>query len=651
MDGNAVLRACMLGLVLVNLVFVQLTGAAGLEWLGPLYALTIFAPLLAPLREKFVYRQLWNAGVLGVFAVLVRHASGYDLRYVLQDGLVLAALCQVHLLNNLRSEQRPDLLFWNSFVIAVATGYLSQHLVYPFAFLVYVPLYVIGLQLLCVTRRQRELAPEPTRLIVRDGLARSSVLLVLTLAVFLFWPRDFHRPSLLTGEFDFSAASDTIEIAFTDTMELAKSDRAKASNRVVMTVTLQRGSPASVPSLWRGATLASTDGKGWWPLAGGDFARGTGDDPWRRRGREFTRGPERSASGALLSVKNVDPAANRLFAPLVAERLRLGEGADPGRVVTRPDATLQYDKPKFVRPTVPYKITLGVDDATRREGRTPEELDRGISRYVALPRSRHVQAARELAEKLASRQPRDFAQHALVSSFSDYVETRYTYLPPGAAGSAGTLEQFLEGDAGGHCEYFASALATMLRSRGVPCRVVTGYRSNEWDGAGRVLTFRRRHAHAWVEVFDPAAGWYSVDPNPTSSLGYGPSLWRQVHASLSKAWGVLAGFDAARRDAVLAWALNLPSRAWLRARANPEITFAVVGLGLCIPWLGGIRRRKAVPSVRVYHRALHRAGLRLDAGETPRELLDRARATGVTSERLAALSEATRLHERARYAA
>ena len=216
MRGNTVLRACMLGLVLVNLVFVQLTEAASLTWLLPLYALTIFAPLLAPLRENVFYRMLWNLGVVGVFAVLVRHASSYDLRYVLQDGLVLAALCQVHLLNNLRSEQRPDLLFWNSFLIAVATGYLSQDLVYAFAFLAYVPLYVIGLQLLCVTRRQKNLEREPTRLIVRDGLLRSGALLVLTLAVFVLWPRDFHRPSLLAGEFDFESTGDSLERAVSD---------------------------------------------------------------------------------------------------------------------------------------------------------------------------------------------------------------------------------------------------------------------------------------------------------------------------------------------------------------------------------------------------------------------------------------------------
>ena len=101
------LHACMVGLVLANLVFVQLTEAASPTWLAPLYILTLLSSYFARFKERFVYRALWNLGVLGFLTVLVRHAMSADLAYVLQDGLVLAALCQVHLLNNLHRDQRP----------------------------------------------------------------------------------------------------------------------------------------------------------------------------------------------------------------------------------------------------------------------------------------------------------------------------------------------------------------------------------------------------------------------------------------------------------------------------------------------------------------------------------------------------------------
>ena len=51
-------------------------------------------PLFARLREKLVYRLVWNGGVVCFFLVLLRHALRGDLAYVLEDGLVLAALCQ-----------------------------------------------------------------------------------------------------------------------------------------------------------------------------------------------------------------------------------------------------------------------------------------------------------------------------------------------------------------------------------------------------------------------------------------------------------------------------------------------------------------------------------------------------------------------------
>jgi len=662
MHGDRVLRACMLGLVLVNLVFVQLTEAAPIAWLAPLYALTVLAPLLAPLRRRLAYRALWNAGVIAVFCVLVRHASGYDLRYVLQDGLVLAVLCQVHLLNNLRAEQRPDLLFWNSFLIAVATGYLSQDLAYALAFLIYVPLYVIGLQILCVSRGQRELAPRATARILRDGLARSGVLLCCTLAVFLFWPRDFHRPSLLPLDFDLDRRGDALEIGFAKDLRLDRKGRAHASGRVVLTATLERGARADVPLLWRGITLGSTNGKEWWALNDADFASGvTGDVPWvRESDGSFTRGPATGSTHfrtggpapTLLSVEHVDPEANRLFTPLSAARLELGESARSERVVVHSDATLEYGAPRFARPAVLYTLALGGEAAPRPAGATPDRLAPGIARFTALPRSRHLRTARELADWLAARVPPGAPQHETVAAFRDYLETRYTYLPPGAEGSAATLAEFLAGEAGGHCEFFASALATMLRSRGVPCRVVTGFRSGEWDASGRVLTVRRRHAHAWVEVYDPAAGWYAVDPNPAAAPAGKPGLWDEVRSAARAAWSALTGFDAERRAVVLAWARELPERAWRGARANAgQVLLAVVLSVLALAARRWRRRRGTAFGVRVYRRALRRAGLALVPGETPRELLERARVEGASDRRLSVLAAATRDHERARYAA
>ena len=62
------------------------------------------------------------------------------------------------------------------------------------------------------------------------------------------------------------------------------------------------------------------------------------------------------------------------------------------------------------------------------------------------------------------------------------------------------LEDFLFVQKAGHCEYFASALAVMLRTVGVPTRSVNGFYGGEWNSFGHYLAVRQGDAHSWVEV-------------------------------------------------------------------------------------------------------------------------------------------------------
>ena len=86
-------------------------------------------------------------------------------------------------------------------------------------------------------------------------------------------------------------------------------------------------------------------------------------------------------------------------------------------------------------------------------------------------------------------------------------------------GGARSLAEFLDGNRGGHCETFATALAVMLRHRKIPCRLATGYLATEWDADGKRLIARDRDAHAWVEVYREGAGWLRFDPTPAEGRG------------------------------------------------------------------------------------------------------------------------------------
>ncbi|WP_197425487.1 transglutaminase-like domain-containing protein, partial [Halobacterium sp. CBA1126] len=74
-------------------------------------------------------------------------------------------------------------------------------------------------------------------------------------------------------------------------------------------------------------------------------------------------------------------------------------------------------------------------------------------------------------------------------------------------------DQFLFEQDAGYCEYFATAMTTMLRTQDVPARYVVGYAGGEYVGDGRYLV-RGADAHAWVEVYFEDVGWVRFDPTP-----------------------------------------------------------------------------------------------------------------------------------------
>jgi protein-glutamine gamma-glutamyltransferase len=66
----------------------------------------------------------------------------------------------------------------------------------------------------------------------------------------------------------------------------------------------------------------------------------------------------------------------------------------------------------------------------------------------------------------------------------------------------------------GHCEYFASSMAIMLRTLGIPSRVVNGFRTTEFNDVTSNYVIRASSAHSWVEAYFPGYGWISFDPTP-----------------------------------------------------------------------------------------------------------------------------------------
>jgi transglutaminase-like putative cysteine protease len=131
---------------------------------------------------------------------------------------------------------------------------------------------------------------------------------------------------------------------------------------------------------------------------------------------------------------------------------------------------------------------------------------------------------RSLADSLLADRPTAYDKaQALVDWFR--TDFAYTLELPSSPGDA-TLDHFLLDRRAGHCEYFSTAMAILLRTQGVATREVNGFLGGEWSQFGDYLAVTQNQAHAWVEVWFPGYGWVPFDPTPSGSgRGFAESSW------------------------------------------------------------------------------------------------------------------------------
>ncbi|MGA0846156.1 MAG: transglutaminase-like domain-containing protein, partial [Luteolibacter sp.] len=90
---------------------------------------------------------------------------------------------------------------------------------------------------------------------------------------------------------------------------------------------------------------------------------------------------------------------------------------------------------------------------------------------------------------------------------------------PYQASGLSAIGQFLTKERAGHCEYFATAAALILRDAGIPARYATGYALLERGARRGEFVVRRLHGHAWCRVWDDnSEAWMDFDPTPPAAL-------------------------------------------------------------------------------------------------------------------------------------
>jgi protein-glutamine gamma-glutamyltransferase len=157
-----------------------------------------------------------------------------------------------------------------------------------------------------------------------------------------------------------------------------------------------------------------------------------------------------------------------------------------------------------------YDVYLANDDEILREALPAGDRARYLARSADLP-----QRVGELAHLWTD----DVAgPEAKARRIEEHLRREFAYdLKSPSQGKPQPVDHFLFESKRGHCEFFSTAMALMLRTIGIPSRNVTGFVGGTWNRFGKYYAVREGDAHSWVEAYidnGAQAGWRTFDPTP-----------------------------------------------------------------------------------------------------------------------------------------
>ena len=122
------------------------------------------------------------------------------------------------------------------------------------------------------------------------------------------------------------------------------------------------------------------------------------------------------------------------------------------------------------------------------------------------------------ASRTVARVDHEIVSRAISTYLSDSGEYEYSLKTPAVERGLDPIEDFLTKSKVGSCERFATALVQLLRSLGIPCKMIVGFKGAEYQEGGKYLV-RQEMTHAWVEVLVQR-------PTPTDYVSYEPPTVR-----------------------------------------------------------------------------------------------------------------------------
>lgn len=342
------------------------------------------------------------------------------------------------------------------------------------------------------------------------GLGALPVTLILTLCVFLFFPRlnwNMRIPGFGNDR-----------IGYTEEVNLDKTGELRGGDTIVLWLSFaSEDQRLAWKGYLRGASFDAFDGKQWKPS--GAFARQTlrGD---RNGILMITRPPSENRTEASITL--LDVGARTLFTPGIAYQLRSPlSGVDPWS-----DGSLHF--------SAHWQRPISYTAWTTEQG-AAFMTDAALARYLELPKMN------ERIRQLASQEAGTGNPELQALRLETYFKNSFSYSLNRGKQVSDPLSEFLFNRRQGPCGYFASAMAVMLRLQKIPSRVVAGYLGGEWNAIAGQFAVRQKDAHAWVEAYIPGKGWIRFDPTPRPRESDSTSnFWGRAWLGMRQRWDYMS---------------------------------------------------------------------------------------------------------------
>ena len=662
----------------LSLYLLVLTGFATLASTGGLdlpsitlvgCALAARGYLLAKRRRVMISERWTTPLTIAYFAFF---AADYFLvsRNFLPATVHLALFGVVVRMFSLRRERDHVMLAILAFLMVLASAVLTVDSVFLFSFAAFL-LMAVGTFVLMEMRRSGHTAsiqarhssdPQEHRRLA-FSLARmipALMLVILALGAVLFFliPR---RPVGYLGGYSFGT---DFSSGFSDHVQLGQIGQIQQSNAVVMHVQIEGDTGGHYDLHWRGVALGDFDGHFWSkPREQFPLQRWPDDSfaiPQLQEASLSPRIKPVSAHERIIHYRVLmEPIGTNVF--FLAPWARSLSGgyrlvaADSGGAVYNFDtqrAVSRYEADSNI-------VTPPVEELRAAGQNVPSQIAAGYLRLPAVdPR------VPRLAAQITATAHNNYDKAA---ALENYLRTRFGYtldLPP--TPPKDPIANFLFERKQGHCEYFASSMAVMLRTLGIPSRVVNGFRSDEFNDLTGNYVVRAKDAHAWVEAYFPGYGWQTFDPTPGGAantpqgwarvglyLDAMASFWRDWIVSYDSSHQYVLGQTAIsgtrglwegirtrardRYDAMLHWARrsqnrveNAPGRWTVAGLTIAVVLLLLANLGRIIRWLHEKRlqshpERSPEQAATMWYermaRSLARQGVKKSSSQTPQEFV------------------------------